>query len=336
MYKIHPILKRVNLLFLIKAGVGSAIAIWLASSFGLLYSPSAGIITLLTIQNTKKQTLEIALRRIMAFLLAVAISFIVFRSLGYHSASFGVFILVFVGLCIALRLEDGISMNAVLMTHFLIEEHMDFDLIVNEVCILLLGMGIGILLNLFMPKYKKRIRREQLAVEEAMKEILRSLAMMLRNKEMLKNPIQAEFTRLDVMLEELLKKAYEDAGNTLLNNTRYLVSYLEMRKHQVDVLKSIQENIQQIPVLLPQSLPLADFMVNTAESYHELNNVEELLQELQALNQHYKKEALPVTREEFEYRAILFQILKQLEYFLIIKRSFVKELDETQMNTYWS
>ncbi len=148
--------------------------------------------------------------------------------------------------------------------------------------------------------------------------------------------IDAEFNQLDSMLEGLLKRAYENAGNTLINNTRYLVTYLEMRKHQVDVLKSIRDNINQIPVLLRQSIPLADFMVKTAASYHELNDVEELLLELKSLNQHYKNEALPVTREEFEYRAVLFQILKQLEYFLVIKRSFVKELEETNMKMYWN
>lgn len=380
-------IKPEQLLFLWKVGFGSAIAIWLAGSLGLLYSPSAGIITLLTIQNTRKETIAIAVRRILSFVLAVLLVYVVFSLMGYTFAAFGAFILFFVGFCYALGLKDGISMNAVLMTHFLIEKHMGLSLIGNEILLLMIGMGIGILLNMIMPRYRDRIRREQTRVEEEMKRILKGLAGRLKSKEacliqavsnnstgtaetvFITTPVQKEvykgeeiiapvqkeadnrenttvfepenidstvdFKVLDTMLEELLIKAYEDAGNTLLSDTRYQVAYLEMRKLQVEVLKSIACHIEGIPVILRQSLPMADFLEHTAASFHELNNVIELLAELEKLSLHYKKEALPVTREEFEYRAILFQVLKDLEYFLLLKRNFVQELERKNMNSYW-
>ncbi len=154
-------IKPAQALFLLKVAIGSAISIWIAGSFGLLYSPSAGIITLLTIQNTRRETLSIAVRRLLSFLLSILIAFIVFSLMGYNFAAFGVFLLFFVGFCIAFGLKDGISMNAVLMTHFLIEEHMKPALIGNEALLLIIGMGIGILINMIMPKYRDRIRREQ-------------------------------------------------------------------------------------------------------------------------------------------------------------------------------
>ncbi len=161
-------------------------------------------------------------------------------------------------------------------------------------------------------------------------------AVIHRIKEESENNTESLFNGLDVMLEGLLIKAYEDTGNTVLNNTKYLVAYLEMRKLQVEVLKSIAGHIGTIPVILRQSLPMADFMEHIAASFHELNNVVGLLAELEELNQHYKKEALPVTREEFEYRAILYQVLKELEYFLLLKRNFVRELENKNMKSYWS
>ena len=368
--------KKLNLLYLLKVGIGSAVSIWLAGSLGLLYSPSAGIITLLTIQNTKRETISVAVKRLAAFLAAVLTVYAVFTIMGYTSIAFGVFILLFVGLCYLLGLKDGISMNAVLMTHFLIEKHMGLSLIGNEVALLLIGMGIGVLINMVMRKDKDFIRREQTALEEEMKQILSSLADTLRNKDAcllqrsdnkqepevvsadiysntdasfpskehtgaeegneLYQELSMTFTRLNTMLEDLLRKAYEDAGNTLLTNTKYLISYLEMRKLQVEVLNQIRENITQIPVVLRQSLPIAEFMEHTAASFHERNNVVGLLEELKTLKQHYKNEKLPVTREEFEYRAILFQILKELEYFLLLKRNFVLELENKNMSSYWS
>lgn len=362
-------LKQVNLLFLLKTGIGSAIAIILAEGLGFAYSPSAGIITLLTIQNTKRETIFIALRRMEAFILAVILSFLMFQSIGYTAIAFGAFVFIFVALCILLGLKDGISMNAVLMTHFLIEKKMDFPLIMNEVALLLIGMGLGILLNLIMPRYREKIRKEQIELEEIMKLTLQGLGIMLKekdscllqgeviyqkrevtpqesikiqNKEVIlqekgsdKANVDVDFTELETFLKELLKKAYEDAGNTLLSNTKYLVSYLEMRKLQIGVLKDIKENIEQIPVLLRQTYPIAEFLEHTASSFHELNNVEGLLNELEELQEHFRKEKLPESREEFEYRAILFQILKELEYFLLLKRNFMQELDAKNMKSYW-
>lgn len=354
-----------------KTGIGSAIAILIAESLGLLYSPSAGIITLLSIQNTKKETILVAIKRLISFFMAVIISFIMFNSLGYNSLVFGGFVLVFVGLSNLLDLKEGISMNAVLMTHFLIEKRIDWPLLLNEILILTIGMGIGIVINLIMPNYKKQILMKQRMLEVEMKKMLKTMALALKdkrsclvqelsyknlsnnditneaktytedknNQSMLNmddsnNKVIIDFRSLDALLDDLLHKAYEDAGNTLLSNTRYLISYLEMRRHQIDVLKEISRNIMEIPVILKQSLPLSEFINNIADSFHEQNNAMELLKELQLLFEHYKQDTLPVTRKEFEYRATLFQILKELEYFLIIKRNFILELENIDMKSY--
>lgn len=371
--------RRINILFLLKTGIGSAIAIFVASGLNLMYSPSAGIITLLTIQNTKKETLEIALKRILAFVIAVIISALSFNTIGYTPFAFGVFVLLFVGACTIFKLKDGISMNAVLMTHFLIEKNTSMNLILNEILLLFIGMGIGISLNLIMPKYREKIRTEQKEVEEFMKQVIRSLASLLRNKDACliqsndmvemdhslsfmrqstvnqrkfnldnqtqlemsqgkrwKEEVQDELDSLDQLLESSLYRAYEDAGNTLLNNTRYLVSYFEMRKQQLQVLRNIKEQIDQIPVVLQQSYPIAEFMEHTADSFHELNNAVGLLEQIKELKRFYREQDLPSSRDEFEHRAILYQILKQMEYFLKLKRNFIKELDSNEVKNYWS
>ncbi|MBH1942283.1 hypothetical protein I5677_15385 [Mobilitalea sibirica] len=386
-------IRKVNFLYLIKTAIGSAVAILLADWLGLAFSPSAGIITILSIQNTKKETLLIAIKRMIAFFLAFIITYIIFKSFGYTTVAFGGFVFLFVAICTVTGLKEGISMNAVLMTHFLIEKRMDLPLILNEIGLLLIGLGIGIVLNLIMPKYKERIRKEQLALEEEIKLMLHNMANVLRSKKVClvqgateespelflnmleasdnstqdttmehnddknavktdndykmsssriigtmetKDTIQLDFRQLDLRLENLLMSAYEDAGNTLLANTRYMVSYLEMRKYQIDVLKDIVIHMNRIPVLLRQTYPIADFMESIARSFHELNNVKGLVKEFEELYQYYQKEELPKNRIEFEYRAILYQILTELEYFLHLKQNFIKELEEKNMKSYWS
>ncbi len=351
---------KLNLLFLLKTGIGTAAAIIIANTLGLAYSPSAGIITLLTIQNTKKETIFIALRRIYAFVVAVILSYGLFTAFGYTSVTFGAFALLFVALCNLLGLQDGISMNAVLTTHFLIEKRMDLPMLFNEIMLLLIGMSIGITINLIMPNNKKRIMKEQRSLEEDMKVILRGMANNLRNKDacLLQNGVSLnanegnitteegndisfavdgiDFKFIDKKIKDLIKKAHDNAKNTLLTDTRYLIAYLDMREHQINVLKRIQKHINQIPVILQQTIPIADFMNHVADSFHEFNNVKGLLDEIEDLYEHYRKEQLPTTRAEFEYRAILFQILKELEYFLRIKRNFILEIEKQDMKSYWN
>ena len=322
-------IKKINFLLLFKTGFGSAIAILLANRFNLLYSASAGIITLLTIQNTKKETIMIAFKRIVAFLVSVIILSIIFLRFGYTAIAFGGFIFIFVGICNMFGLQDGIAMNSVLATHFLIEKRVDFLLIKNEMLLLIIGMSIGILLNLIMPKNMEKIKKEQKIVEDGFREILYCMSNMLKGDKdcisTIENKSNIDFPGINLLLDNLLIRAYQDAGNTLLTETKYQISYLEMRKLQIIVLKDIFENIEQIKDILPQSIKISKYMEKLAEEFHELNNVESLLIELNELYEFFRKEKLPSTRDEFENRAILFNILIDLEHFLKIKRSFIEK-----------
>lgn len=320
-------LKDLNFLLLLKTGIGSALAIIIANRLNLLYSASAGIITLLTIQNTKIETIYIAVKRIVSFFIAVVVAFIIFNRFGYTSIAFGGFIFIFVAICNLLGLQDGISMNAVLTTHFLIEKTMKPSFIINEASILLIGMTIGVLLNLIMPKNMEKIKRDQSIIEDRMKNILNCMSNILKGNDRClscaNNKEGIDLKSLDSLLDDLIGKAYEDGGNTLLSETKYQISYLEMRKLQVVVLKDIFNNIENIHDVLSQSIKVSKYIEKVSKEFHELNNVKGLILELEQLYESFTKEDLPITRDEFENRAILFNILSDLESFLEIKRSFV-------------
>lgn len=314
-------LKEINIFFLLKTGIGSAIAILLASKLGLAYSASAGIITLLTIQNTKKETIFIASKRMIAFMVAVIIAFIMFSGFGYTSIAFGIFVFVFVATCNMFGLQDGIAMNAVLTTHFLIEKTMAFSFIMNEVYILLIGMSIGIGLNLIMPKNRNKLQEQQIMIEENIKRVLKEMANVLRGSEQ-----EIKISQLEIDLAKLLDHAYEDAGNRFLSDTKYLISYLEMRKVQVSVLKNIKGDIKKLNEVLPQTHLVAEYIDKVSGLFHERNDVKELVKDLEELYEFFRNESLPTYRGEFENRAILFLILKEIEYFLEIKRDFSNKL----------
>lgn len=320
-------IKKLDFLLIFKTGIGSAIAIFIADRLGLLYSASAGIITLLTIQNTRKETIYIALKRILGFIVATVVAYLVFTNIGYRVMAFGLFLLIFVTLSNLLDIQVGITMNAVLVTHFLVEKSMDIALIKNEAMLLLVGMGIGILMNSFMTSNLEKIKADQKIVEDKMRKVLTCMAMMLEGKEDC-NYVRAEnyamnFGKLNDLIDNLLSKAYEDAGNTLIGETRYRISYLEMRRRQVSILKDIRFNIEEIHDVLPEGIKISNFINKMSAEFTESNNVKDLLVELDELFKYFSRAELPRTRKEFENRAILFIILKDLEYFLKVKRSFI-------------
>jgi uncharacterized membrane protein YgaE (UPF0421/DUF939 family) len=51
--------------------------------------------------------------------------------------------------------------------------------------------------------------------------------------------------------------------------------------------------------------------------------VETLLSELERLHHHYEQQPLPVTRQEFENRSMLYHILEDMKAFLDIKKDFI-------------
>lgn len=313
---------------MVKSAIGSTLAIIIASRLNLLYSATAGIITLLTIQNTRKETFLIALKRIAAFLVAVLVSSISFSVFGFTTIAFGFFVFVFVALAHLLGIEVGVTMNTVLVTHFLVEQRLDLPLLLNEAKLLAVGMTLGILVNLFMPSKWAEIRAEQKIVEDQIQKNLTYLAHELRKRPASDSVKEYEqplaFSQLTDIIDDLLLKTYREAGNTLLSETRYQISYLEMRKVQVDILCDMQESIAEIQVPVPQAIKLADLIERASHEFTEENNVRHLLAELVELHAYFRAESLPTSRQEFESRALLFNISKDFQKFLEVKRTFVE------------
>lgn len=322
-------IQKVDPFLIFKSAIGSTLAILIANRFNLLYSVTAGIITLLTIQNTRKETLEVALKRIAAFIVAVSLAYVIFTSFGFTTTAFGGFVFIFVALANILNIQVGVVMNSVLVTHFLVEQRLDLAFIMNEVSILLIGMGMGIIVNSIMRSNAAEIRKDQKVVEGRMREMIDCLATMLV-KEAGCDAFDRQSERVDslnlnVLIDQLLEKAYEDAGNQLLTETRYQISYLEMRKRQLAILYDIRESIRGVNDYLPHAVEISDYMKRVSREFTEDNNVKDLLEDLDQLYDFFRKEALPKTRQEFENRAILFQILRDLTKFLETKRTFIEE-----------
>lgn len=322
------------MLKLVKIAVGSAAAIFLADMLGLGYGTSAGIITLLTIQDTSRETVSISVKRICAFLVATVLSYMVFRILGYHVFSYGIFLFLFIACCGPLGLRNAVSTNAVLVTHYLLEENMGASQIGNEALLLVIGAGIGTLLNLYMPGKGKEIRMMQYRLEEDLRAVL------LRMSEYIGKEDKTDYAgncfdslRADIAAGK--KQAFAYMNNTFFQESKYFLDYMNMREQQTVVLRDIYKKIVSMRTVLPQTGQVAELLREIAVTFGESNNARELLAKREVALMQMKDSGLPATRQEFEDRAVLYGIMTDLAYFLQLKKEFADSLTEEQIRKYW-
>lgn len=308
----------------IKTALGAAIAIFIADYLKLDYAVSAGVITILSVQNTKKKSITLAGQRFLSTALAIAIAIFFFLIIGFNPVSFGLYLLIFIPIASKLQLTDGIVVSSVLVTHLLIEESASFHWVLNCFLLMFVGVGTAIVLNLYMPSSEKKLKELQLMIEKDMKLVLLDFSKALKHVTE-PHQLDASLQELNVTVLKAEKLAMEQFNNRLFDQSYYYIKYFDMRKMQLYVLKQIKVDITLCQLPTEQNKKLAEIFVATAESLHEDNPVIELLEEIKALFDYFRNSPLPTTRPEFENRAMLFQMLNDFNYFIEIKKVFYEE-----------
>jgi len=103
----------------LKTAIAAVLSMLVAYGLDLLYAPAAGIIAILSVGNTKKASLYTAIGRFASLAIATIISFICFNLIGYNAIAFGVYLLLFIPVSVKFQLTDGIVVNSVLVTHYM-------------------------------------------------------------------------------------------------------------------------------------------------------------------------------------------------------------------------
>lgn len=324
---------KVNPLKVFKISAACCIAILLADLLGLTSSTSAGIITLLSIQDTKKATFQVAARRLLAFVPAVLFSLLIFWTVGFHVFSFGIFLFVFILFCYFAKLHEGITTNTVLISHVFAAGSLHYALVLNEFILLCIGVTIGVLVNLYMPQMTKQIRQDQQEIDSCMKCIIGRLAEELLGVEA---DLTQNFQALQSRMDAALTRSYDNADNYLRTDMRYYVRYFKLRMGQLSLLRRIDESIEKLCCVPQQAQPLAEFLREVSNSFHEYNNAVSLLDGFHKMRAGFKKSPLPQNRMEFEARAVLVQIAHDIENLLMQKKEFALSLSQEEVQRFWN
>ncbi|MBP2098005.1 aromatic acid exporter family protein [Enterococcus rivorum] len=313
----------------IKTAISATISIIIASSLGLLYPTSAGIISVLSVTNTKKTSLKTGMYRLFSLALATLIAFICFSIIGFNAVAFGIYLLLFIPLAVRFRLSDGIVVSSVLVTHYLVEKDLSWQIIGNEFLLMIIGVGLALLMNLYMPDGEKRLKEDQEIIEAMFRKILNNMAAYL-NQHSKERHLFERCTELRSFIRRGENWAKDYRENQLFGSADYYLDYFNMRRMQNNILQDMLRILEKIVVEPEQVENIQKLLQHTAETFAENNDGQEILDEIIDVYEDYRKKNLPQTREEFENRAQVFQLLQLFQAFIEIKADFAKAQQEKE------
>ena len=85
------------------------------------------------------------------------------------------------------------------------------------------------------------------------------------------------------------------------------------------------ENVNRCQLAASESMILAQLFKKTAQQLSQENPAQDLLDDISQYLAIFRERPLPKTREEFETRATLLQLLRDLENFIQIKVDFYQQ-----------
>ena len=306
----------------LKISVAAILAILCAQALKLDFPVSAGIVAILSVQPTKKETLRTALARLLAFAVALVISATLFNLLGFTTQVFFLYLVIFILVCQWRKWISAMAMDSVLISHFLTFGKTGPMEIKNEVLLFILGVGFGILVNLLLHKKTNYIEELKNQTDGQIKQTLHRMALRIQNPA-LEDYDGSCFDSLNQSLFTAKKQAEENYNNQFSKKDTFDSRYLEMRENQTKILYEMYKAASELHTI-PSTAPLlSDFLEKVSNEYHKDNDVKALLEELELIHKKMKSLPLPQTRTEFEDRANLFILMERLKEFLQIKRNFM-------------
>lgn len=323
------LLTKNTIIRIIKLIVGTISAIHLADYFGLNYSFSAGIIAMLSIMDTRLLTLKVAVQRFISLVLGLALGIGLFYYFGYSLSIFALLLLIYIPLSMYLNVISGLVPTCVLLSHFMISQSVDYHITLNAVSLMIIGLGIATILNLYMPSNKKAIKQLATHIEETISSIFTTFSHKLMNDEKVYSQ-QDNLLELDKLETQLFNQLTEmdnlvkqEVENNFFVPTTLDYEYLILRKEQAAILKYMIKNIKLIKQPQADGKLLGEILSIAAKQINRNETPMVLVKQIEQMIGQFSQYELPHNREEFEDRAIIYRLMTEYERFLHLKQDFI-------------
>ncbi len=314
----------------LKTAIATPLAIGIAQFVGVSNIVSAGILTILCIQPSRKQSVESALHRFFACILAIIFSVAFFELINYTPIVLGLLLTVFIPTTVLLKIQKGILTSTVITLNLYSLGTIKFDYISDQLLLTIVGIGTGLIVNLYMPSLDKHLTKIQAKLESNFKSILHEIALFIKEGNM--NWDGKEISNIELSLEKAQQLVERDRENHLLKDDHSFEKYFTMREKQFELLQQMLPLVTRLPKKDLMSEKIAIFFEQLSAAVHPGNTAKVFLNQLNEIKTLFKGQPLPTTQEEFETRSSLHQLLFLIEEYLKIKSKFSKNKEKSKFS----
>lgn len=304
----------------IKTAVGTGISIALAQYFDLHSFASAGILTILCVQPTKKKSVHAVYTRFVSSLIGMLYSFLAFEFFGYNPIVFAIMLLLFIPTLVSFNVTAGFVSSAVIIMHIYAAANFTWGLFFNELALMAIGFGTGLAVNMYMEDIQKELDYFRVQVEGLYRTIFSEIVKYLRNGDTSWDGSQL------IVASEVLNKAkslaFQDVENHLTRKDNLYYTYFDMREQQLEIIERVLPKITALPVMVQQAELVADFMEDLAEHIHSGNTAQHYRDKLDVVKKEFAALPLPESHDKFLAMAALYQFIEEMDQYLVIKQSF--------------
>ncbi|HCN59678.1 MULTISPECIES: aromatic acid exporter family protein [Mammaliicoccus] len=304
----------------LKTALGMTLAVILSQLIGLDNYASSAILVVLCIKDTRIKSFEAAIYRFIACFIAIMIGSVFFTYLGSTPIILGIMVLLFIPVTVMVGVQEGIVTSCVIILHLYMAKTIDFHLIINEILLLIIGIGIALIMNMFMPsldhklnQYKRKIEDDFIIITFVFSEALKD-----PNKK-INTP---SFDQVSQNIKKAKSLAFREVKNHFVRNENSYYHYFDMRQEQLSLLKRMKNLIESMQHSNHAHYLCSELMLDVSQnvqskdySLMRLHSLYEIKIKLQSID-------LPRTHEELESIAALIQLLNEVEEYLLIKSQF--------------
>ena len=304
----------------LKTAIGAALAIAIAQYFDLHFYTAAGILTILSVQSTKKKSIHAVYTRIIASLIGMLLAFVFFETFGYLPIVFGIMLVLFIPIIVSLKVSEGFISSVVIIMHIYTQANFTTLLFINELYLMLIGFGMGLAVNMYMPDISKRLNSYLIQIENHYRTIFAEIANYLRNGDTLWDGKQL----IDSiqLLNEAKALAFQDVENHLTRRENSYYLYFDMREKQLEIIERVLPKMTALPAITEQSILVADFLEDLSSHVHSGNTAASYREKLEQVKADFAKMPLPSSHDTFLAQAALYQFIEEMDAYLEIKQSF--------------
>lgn len=316
---------RKKLTVVLQMTITAIVSYLIAHALKLDYAITAGILAILSTQLTKKESFSVAVKRSLDTVLGLSLASLMFVFFGYNVWVFWLFTFIFTVLSFTLNIEIGLVSVLVLVSHLLSHGEFSINVLVNEFAIMGIAIVVVLIYDLAFPSPSTKEFKVIIDEIDAVQKEHMGVIVQFLKKEINEFETNKHYKESLKLFNENYNKAIILDKDLLFQKDNQYLSYLEMRKRQMNNVNHIYQHGLKLTIEhenLNMIITFIEELILHVGYADQATSQKEKLKEMQT---YYKKTKLPKTRDEFETRAMLYQILNELEYFLDVKINFHKK-----------